>query len=552
MLLYGVSTLFVTNEDECRAQCMQQTSFICASINYRHDDGECKLLVENNQTAYTVYSRAGVSRQFKYSIRPKCADSSPSITNLKIRDYGSGAHDFMLLFNYKIEADGYLVGWKYLIGHSTDYCDSYAAVWRQTGEGNSSVFNMITETLLTPEDTSTGEIRFQLVQNSTEVVRKGDFLALYTVKNNNSTCLGSLVSFRENMPRDHLAYISSNPNRNRRDRLEASDVGVQTRAVALRAYIAAGQIRITWEFPATAPNQELATTHFKIECSDNSNFNTVISSKLVSIEYRETVISNLNIQQPYYARVSTVRNYNGEELIQDVYTVSSLFCAEKGRVASTDVFITESEVLQPEEEITFTVSIPSLEADDCVSSVTLTYGSGQLSYQKKTGSWTFTKQQGVTFELTIKVELIDGHENIIWQEEYTTGWTIGVAASVPTGLLIILLAAILIVVLVRRLSGTESRGKRSQPDTECSRMELLPTSTVEENAAPTSPDAPDVPNTPGVSYAPGVQDRPKQNLKYEKLNLQAAVDNHDYEKVNQNREHNSVHYENSSTFIDSR
>jgi len=63
------------------------------------------------------------------------------------------------------------------------------------------------------------------------------------------------------------------------------------------------------------------------------------------------------------------------------------------------------------------------EADDCVSSVTLTYGSGQLSYQKKTGSWTFTKQQGVTFELTIKVELIDGHENIIWQEEYTTGKT---------------------------------------------------------------------------------------------------------------------------------
>jgi len=50
----------------------------------------------------------------------------------------------------------------------------------------------------------------------------------------------------------------------------------------------------------------------------------------------------------------------------------------------------------------------------------LTYGSGQLSNQIKTGPWTFTKQQGVTFELTIKVELLDGHENIIWQEEYTT------------------------------------------------------------------------------------------------------------------------------------
>ncbi|KAF6025865.1 PTPRM [Bugula neritina] len=68
----------------------------------------------------------------------------------------------------------------------------------------------------------------------------------------------------------------------------------------------------------------------------------------------------------------------------------------------------------------FTVSVTSLEADDCVSSVTLTYQSGQLSNQMKTGPWTFTKQQGVTFELTIKVELLDGHDNIIWQEEYTT------------------------------------------------------------------------------------------------------------------------------------
>jgi len=90
-----------------------------------------------------------------------------------------------------------------------------------------------------------------------------------------------------------------------------------------------GEIRITWEFPATVPSQELTTTHFKIECSDNSNFNTIKSSKLVSIDYRETVISNLNIQQPYYARVSTVKNYNGEELIQDVSTISSLFCAGK-------------------------------------------------------------------------------------------------------------------------------------------------------------------------------------------------------------------------------
>jgi len=55
-----------------------------------------------------------------------------------------------------------------------------------------------------------------------------------------------------------------------------------------------------------------------------------------------------------------------------------------------------------------------------VSSVTLTYGGGKLSNQIKTGLWAFTKPQGVTFELIIKVKLLDGHENIIWQEEYTT------------------------------------------------------------------------------------------------------------------------------------
>jgi len=50
----------------------------------------------------------------------------------------------------------------------------------------------------------------------------------------------------------------------------------------------------------------------------------------------------------------------------------------------------------------------------------LTYGSGQLSNQIKIRPWTIIKQQGVTFELTIKVKLLDGHENIIWQETYTT------------------------------------------------------------------------------------------------------------------------------------
>ena len=170
----------------------------------------------------------------------------------------------MLLFNYKIEADGYLVGWKYMIGHSTDYCDSYAAIWRQTGEGNSVVFNLITETLLTPEDVSTGGIRFQFVQNSTEVVRKGDFLALYVEDLSNSGCKGNLVSFRYHLKTDPQAYKRrSNPSRDRVDRLTPSDVSIEYRGVALRAYIAGDYITMSLR---------LFTKNIYILCSTPCNY----------------------------------------------------------------------------------------------------------------------------------------------------------------------------------------------------------------------------------------------------------------------------------------
>jgi len=148
----------------------------------------------------------------------------------------------MLLFNYKVEADGYLVGWKYMIGHSTDYCDSYAAIWRQTGKGNSAVFNLITETLLTPEDASTGGIRFQFVQNSIEVVRKGDFLALYVEDLSNSGCKGNLVSFKPGELGNPIAHVRksspSNPIKDRVSRLTFLDLTWDRRGAALRAYIA--------------------------------------------------------------------------------------------------------------------------------------------------------------------------------------------------------------------------------------------------------------------------------------------------------------------------
>jgi len=62
----------------------------------------------------------------------------------------------------------------------------------------------------------------------------------------------------------------------------------------------------------------------------------------------------------------------------------------------------------------------SQQADECVSSITLMHGSEQLFDPLKAGPWTIIKLPGVTFELTIKVELLDGHENTIWQKTYTT------------------------------------------------------------------------------------------------------------------------------------
>jgi len=65
----SIKTFYLISEDECRAQCMQQTSSICASISYRPLDGSCQLLAENTQTA-TISSS---DSQWRYSVRPDCA-----------------------------------------------------------------------------------------------------------------------------------------------------------------------------------------------------------------------------------------------------------------------------------------------------------------------------------------------------------------------------------------------------------------------------------------------------------------------------------------------
>ena len=59
-----------STEADCRDQCVSQTSFICAAVNYKPDSGNnCELLTENDKTATEETAIDGWSN----SVRPLCA-----------------------------------------------------------------------------------------------------------------------------------------------------------------------------------------------------------------------------------------------------------------------------------------------------------------------------------------------------------------------------------------------------------------------------------------------------------------------------------------------
>ena len=63
-------TVTTNTAEECRDQCMSQTTFICAAVNYKLSDGTCELLAENTQTASVAEPRDDNWQRF---IRPICA-----------------------------------------------------------------------------------------------------------------------------------------------------------------------------------------------------------------------------------------------------------------------------------------------------------------------------------------------------------------------------------------------------------------------------------------------------------------------------------------------
>ena len=59
----------VTTEADCKDQCVSQTSFICAAVNYKPDgSNNCELLTESDKSATEE-----TNSEWSYFIRPLCA-----------------------------------------------------------------------------------------------------------------------------------------------------------------------------------------------------------------------------------------------------------------------------------------------------------------------------------------------------------------------------------------------------------------------------------------------------------------------------------------------
>ena len=68
----------VGNLNECKQRCVEESSFICAAVNYRDNDRRCELLEENDQTAQPQ----GNKPNWKYSLRPICAGKFSNVSRL--------------------------------------------------------------------------------------------------------------------------------------------------------------------------------------------------------------------------------------------------------------------------------------------------------------------------------------------------------------------------------------------------------------------------------------------------------------------------------------
>ena len=131
-----------------------------------------------------------------------------------------------LLTSYRIPVDGYLVAWQYYIGRTVT-CNTYAAIWRL----QSGTYNRITETLLLPEDNTAG-VKFQFVQNSSTLVKKGDFLGIH-VDSTDSNCPS--ITYRDGGP--ELQLYNEADKLSRPSSISSPVNWPKYRHVPLRAYV---------------------------------------------------------------------------------------------------------------------------------------------------------------------------------------------------------------------------------------------------------------------------------------------------------------------------
>lgn len=119
-------------------------------------------------------------------------DNSPGAHGLKVQNRSSRGHDYAILKNNPIEADGYLVAWQYFTRSSGRPCLSYAAIWQRVDQNK---LKLMSKTLLQTDQTLLNTVNFHYL-NEVVRVKTGDFPAIFVGKS--TKCSGNLVSFDNN------------------------------------------------------------------------------------------------------------------------------------------------------------------------------------------------------------------------------------------------------------------------------------------------------------------------------------------------------------------
>ena len=93
--------------------------------------------------------------------------------------------------------------------------------------------------------------------------------------------------------------------------------------------VESGQIRLLIP-PQTSPEVELGAVYYNVSCyqaaDGQSSEQHICEEAILSVSTTEYVIKGLNVTQKFVAKVTVIRNFNGEAHVEDVEETGS-FCA---------------------------------------------------------------------------------------------------------------------------------------------------------------------------------------------------------------------------------